>query len=76
MIAAPGLVSVSSAQAAPTGTANQAPTVRIVQPEPVVGVRAPVRSVDTFVAQASDPDGRVVRVEWFFLSSVFDGPVD
>lgn len=75
-IVAPGLATVGSAQAAPAGTANQAPTVRIVEPEPVFGVRAPIESGGTFIAQASDPDGRVVRVEWFFTSSVFDGPVD
>lgn len=76
VIVAPGVAAVSSAQAAPSATANQAPTVRIVQPEPVFGVRTPIRTGDTFIAQASDPDGRVVRVEWFFTSGVFDGPVD
>jgi len=76
VIAAPGLLTVSSAQAAPSGTANGAPTVRIVQPEPVFGVRVPIRSGDTFIAQASDPDGSVVRVEWFFTSGSFNGPVD
>ncbi len=76
VIAAPALVSVGSAQAAQTPTTNRAPSVSIVQPDPVFGVRVPVRRGDTFIARASDPDGRVVRVEWFFTSAVFDGPVD
>lgn len=73
VVVVPSLIFVSTAQAT---TANQAPSVQIVQPAPISGTRTPVGTGDTFVANASDPDGRVVRVEWFFVSSVFDGPVD
>lgn len=70
-MAAPVLLAASPAGAAP----NVPPTITIVDPNGPFGTRPVVQAGDTFRAEASDVDGRVVRVEWFFSSDSFNFPI-
>jgi len=71
-MAAPAVIAASPAGAA----TNVPPTIRIVDPDATFGTRPVVRAGDTFRAEASDVDGRVVRVEWFFSSDAFNFPIN
>jgi hypothetical protein len=69
-------VTLAASLAAPaTGVAatNAPPRVRITNPVyDTVNQEAPtVRVGDTFTARASDRDGRVTRVEWFFVHGTY-----
>ena len=53
--------------AAPAAFAtNRAPTVRVIAPKPTDDLRAPANFICT--AEASDPDGRVMKVEFYAWS--------
>jgi hypothetical protein len=74
-VAALAVALTTGAAAGAQAATNRPPSVRITSPvyDTVNDVSPTVKEGQTFTVRTSDRDGKVVRVEWYFVHSVYYG---